>query len=53
MHEQAVNAMLISNRRDISLVDCVSFECMWRMDIRRVFTFDAHFSDQGFECIPA
>lgn len=34
-----------------SIVDCVSFEVMRRLDIRQAFTNDAHFSDAGFETL--
>ena len=40
------------NRRDLSLVDCVSFELMRELGIRTAFTFDPHFGEQGFTCLP-
>jgi len=51
-HEAAVAAVVAANRRDLSLVDCVSFEVMRRLGIRRAFTLDEHFREQGFECVP-
>jgi predicted nucleic acid-binding protein len=33
-------------------VDCVSFEVMRRLGIRRAFTLDEHFREQGFEVVP-
>lgn len=51
-HEAAVAALLAANRRDLSLVDCVSFEVMRRLGIRRAFTLDEHFREQGFEVVP-
>ncbi len=51
-HEEAGAAMMAANRRDLSLVDCVSFEVMRRLGIRRAFTLDEHFREQGFECVP-
>jgi predicted nucleic acid-binding protein len=53
VHEAALAGLLVANRRDLSLVDCVSFDYMRRQGITTAFTFDPHFSDQGFEVIPA
>lgn len=33
----------------LSFTDCVSFSVMERLDLRRVATFDRHFSQAGFE----
>lgn len=52
LHDRAVAAVLGANRRDLSLVDCVGFEVMRRLGIREVFSFDQHFSEQGFERVP-
>jgi predicted nucleic acid-binding protein len=52
IHRQAVSAMLVANRRQLSLVDCVSFEIMRQLEITQVFTFDPHFAEQGFKVIP-
>lgn len=51
-HRAAVAAMLAANRRQLSLVDCVSFEAMRRLGIRRAFALDPHFTEFGFECLP-
>ena len=51
-HAEGISALLTANRRDLSLVDCVSFDVMRRLGIRRAFTLDQHFADQGFECLP-
>jgi len=51
-HRDAVQALLTANRRQLSLVDCTSFDTMRRLSIRKAFTFDAHFGEQGFECLP-
>jgi predicted nucleic acid-binding protein len=51
-HASGVTALLIASNRKLSLVDCVSFETMRRLGFRIVFTFDQHFSEQGFTCIP-
>ncbi|MGI6632169.1 MAG: type II toxin-antitoxin system VapC family toxin [Bacillota bacterium] len=50
-HREAVSAMLVAGRRQLSLVDCASFGTMRRMGIRKAFTFDEHFSEQGFEIV--
>ncbi|MFH1633146.1 MAG: PIN domain-containing protein [Chloroflexota bacterium] len=51
-HRIAVNYLITTNRRRLSLVDCTSFETMRRLGIHQVFTFDKHFTEQGFEVIP-
>jgi predicted nucleic acid-binding protein len=48
MHRAGVSALLAASRRNLSLVDCVSFEVMRTLGIRTVFTFDPHFREQGF-----
>jgi predicted nucleic acid-binding protein len=53
LHDAAITALLVANRRDLSLVDCVSFELMRRQGITTAFTFDPHFAEQGFEVLPA
>lgn len=52
MHAKGVSALLTANRRDLSLVDCVSFDVMRRLGIARAFTLDRHYADQGFACLP-
>jgi predicted nucleic acid-binding protein len=53
IHRSAYHALLVSARRDISLVDCASFEVIRRLDIDQVFCFDTHFTEQGFRVLPA
>jgi uncharacterized protein len=53
VHRSAYHALLVASRRDISLVDCASFETMRRLGISEVFCFDPHFSEQGFTVVPA
>jgi predicted nucleic acid-binding protein len=50
-HRLATLALLSVNLRDLSLVDCSSFETMRRLGVEKVFTFDDHFRQQGFEII--
>jgi predicted nucleic acid-binding protein len=52
IHRAGVSALLAASRRNLSLVDCVSFETLRRTGIKTVFAFDPHFSRQGFNCIP-
>lgn len=52
-HQAGVITVLTASRKRLSLVDCVSFEVMRRLGITRVFCFDTHFAEQGFECLPA
>jgi len=51
-HRAAADAMLTASRRKLSLVDCVSFQTMRQLGLRRAFSFDAHFREQGFETRP-
>jgi uncharacterized protein len=51
-HEASIRFVLAANRRQLSLVDCSGFETMRRLKIEKVFTFDDHFREQGFEVIP-
>ena len=52
LHQSAMQRVLATNRRSLSLVDCSSFETMKRLGLKTVFTFDEHFRGQGFEVIP-
>ena len=52
IHAAATSALLAANRKKLSLVDCVSFEVMRHAALRKVFTFDRHFQEQGFDCVP-
>jgi predicted nucleic acid-binding protein len=51
-HESAVQLLLTANRRDLSFVDCISFQAMRSRGIRDVFCFDSHFAEQGFCVLP-
>jgi uncharacterized protein len=52
IHRAGVSVLLSASRRNLSLVDCVSFEVMRALEIRTVFVFDLHFREQGFMMIP-
>ena len=51
-HASGVAALLVAASRQLSLVDCVSFEVMRHLGVREVFAFDRHFADQGFTLVP-
>ncbi|MFA5787857.1 MAG: PIN domain-containing protein [Actinomycetota bacterium] len=53
LHERAMAALVASRQREVSLVDWVSFEGMRERGLRRAFAFDRHFTEQGFQVIPA
>jgi len=42
----------VTNPRQLSLVDCASFEAMRRHFITNPLTLDSHFAKQGFEVLP-
>ena len=52
VHRSAHHALLVSARRRLSLVDCVSFEVMRRLHLNTAFCFDLHFAEQGFRVLP-
>ena len=52
VHRSGISAMLSAGRRNLSFVDCVSFEIMRTLGIKTAFTFDPHFKEQGFTAIP-
>ena len=49
IHNLALAECLHENRRDVSLVDHVSFAFMQRHGIRAAFAFDEHFVERGFK----
>jgi len=52
IHASGAGAVLAAGRKRLSLVDCTSFEVMRRSGIRRAFTLDRHFREQGFATVP-
>ena|SRR5581483_2450464 len=52
LHRLAVSAFHVGGQRNLSLVDCVSFEVMRAWGIKRAFAFDADFTTNGFELLP-
>ena len=51
-HGNSVAALLTAARRQLSLVDCASFDAMHHLGITTAFTFDHHFAEQGFGPVP-
>ena len=51
LHQRAMSAMVTAQRRNLSLVDCASFESMREFGVLQAFTFDAHFEEQGFQVL--
>ncbi|MBI5508588.1 MAG: type II toxin-antitoxin system VapC family toxin [Deltaproteobacteria bacterium] len=51
-HAAALAVLLAAGRRDLSFVDCTSFQIMRRLAIRDVLAFDPHFAEQGFGVRP-
>jgi predicted nucleic acid-binding protein len=52
LHRSGISALLSASRRNLSLVDCVSFEMMRTLEIKTAFAFDPHFKEQGFNMLP-
>jgi len=52
VHKLGMGILIAANRRNLSLVDCTSFEIMRQTRLENAFTFDAHFSEQGFIMLP-
>ncbi len=50
-HERIVQALLTAHSRQLSLVDCASFDVMRRRGIKAAFAFDRHFGEQGFDAL--
>ena len=51
MHNLAYELWLSLGRMKLSFVDCVSFVAMRHYKVRKVFGFDRHFVEQGFEIV--
>jgi len=50
-HTRAMHRLLISGRRNLSLVDCLSFEIIEVKEISFAFAFDKHFHAQGIQIV--
>jgi predicted nucleic acid-binding protein len=49
-HLAGIAALFQASKKSLSLVDCVSFMVMRTLGVQKVFTFDNHFRDEGFDC---
>jgi len=52
IHKLGMGILITANRHNLSLVDCISFEIMRQVRLEKAFTFDPHFSEQGFIVTP-
>jgi len=52
LHDAALDELLASSKRDVSLVDRVSFVWMRRQGVRTAFGLDSDFESEGFELVP-
>lgn len=52
IHEAALTGLLAAGRRNLSLVDCASFQIMHRHGIQTAAAFDADFAREGFRVLP-
>ena len=52
LHQRAMRRLCQSDRRHLSLVDCVSLELMSQEGWRHALTLDRHFTEAGFEVLP-
>jgi len=51
-HQRALERLFRTNRRELSLVDCSSFEVMDAEGIREAFAFDSDFAAEGYRVVP-
>ncbi len=51
LHRRAMTDVLTTGRRQVSLVDRVSFEVMRRHGVETAFAFDDDFLDEGFDLV--
>ena len=51
LHDEALDLMLEMDRREISLVDAVSFAALGQTSVDAVFSFDSHFEREGHELL--
>lgn len=51
-YARAIHRLFLLSQRDVSLVDCLSFEIMESLDISLAFAFDKHFNEIGYQIKP-
>jgi predicted nucleic acid-binding protein len=47
-YNRAMQRLFAQNKRDVSLVDCLSFEIMEARAVTIAYTYDKHFEENGF-----
>ena len=47
-HARGLQRLFTVGRKDVSLVDCLSFEVMEARNLQTAFAFDKHFEETGF-----
>lgn len=52
LHARGMQRLAGTDKRRVSLVDCISFEFMDREGIREALALDQHFSEEGFKVLP-
>jgi predicted nucleic acid-binding protein len=50
-YARALQRLFSQGRRDLSLVDCLSFEIMEARAVTLAFTYDRHFEENGFTIV--
>jgi predicted nucleic acid-binding protein len=50
-HDAGLDLLLERKRRELSLVDAVSFVVMRQQRLEQAFAFDPHFEDEGFSLL--
>ncbi len=53
LHRRGFARLVARDRRQLSLVDCVSFEFMEEEGIQQALALDRHFEDEGFNTLPS
>ena len=52
LYRQGADCLWRANRRQLSLVDCVSFAFMKQQGLTTAIALDPHFEDAGFDLLP-
>lgn len=52
LYRRGTERLWREDRRQLSLVDCVSFEFMQATDLTSAFAIDPHFAEAGFDLVP-
>ncbi len=53
LHRRGLARLVARDRRQLSLVDCVSFEFMEEEGIQQALALDRDFEDEGFDTLPS